>query len=122
LDQAYNDGILDTPKLDADSGPFCKFVESTEFFVDLVWCVRVVILSLRPFVGEFSTVFAKGEDSKTSMPQRLATKPDDKFFLCRIPTRNLDNKWNHDNIAVASRRKRYGHKQQAVGKKASMGT
>jgi hypothetical protein len=29
----------------------------------------------------------------------LATKPDDKFFLCRIPTRNLDNKWNHDNIA-----------------------
>jgi len=29
----------------------------------------------------------------------LATKPHDSFFLCRIPTRNLDNKWNQDNIA-----------------------
>jgi hypothetical protein len=29
----------------------------------------------------------------------LATKPHDVFFLCRIPTRNLDNKWNQDNIA-----------------------
>jgi hypothetical protein len=28
----------------------------------------------------------------------LATKPYDVFFLCRIPTQNLDNKWNHDNI------------------------
>lgn len=29
----------------------------------------------------------------------LATKPHDVFFLCRIPTRNLDNSWNRDNIA-----------------------
>jgi hypothetical protein len=29
----------------------------------------------------------------------LASKPHDVFFLCRIPTRNLDNKWNQDNIA-----------------------
>ena len=28
----------------------------------------------------------------------LATKPHDVFFLCRIPTRNLDNSWNRDNI------------------------
>jgi hypothetical protein len=28
----------------------------------------------------------------------LATKPHDSFFLCRIPTRNLDNTWNRDNI------------------------
>jgi hypothetical protein len=28
----------------------------------------------------------------------LATKPHDSFFLCRIPTRNLDNSWNRDNI------------------------
>ena len=24
----------------------------------------------------------------------LATKPHDAFFLCHVPTRNLDNKWN----------------------------
>jgi hypothetical protein len=29
----------------------------------------------------------------------LATKPNDVFFLCRIPTRNLDNSWNRDTIA-----------------------
>jgi hypothetical protein len=29
----------------------------------------------------------------------LASKPKDEFFLCRIPTRNLDNSWNRDNIA-----------------------
>jgi hypothetical protein len=29
----------------------------------------------------------------------LASKPHDVFFLCRIPTRNLDNSWNHGNIA-----------------------
>ena len=29
----------------------------------------------------------------------LASKPNDVFFLCRIPTRNLDNSWNRDNIA-----------------------
>src|SRR6516165_9879294 len=28
-----------------------------------------------------------------------ATKPNDLFFLCRIPTRNLDHPWNRDSIA-----------------------
>jgi hypothetical protein len=28
----------------------------------------------------------------------LATKPYDVFFLCRIPTQNLDNTWNRDNV------------------------
>src|SRR3974390_2524764 len=28
----------------------------------------------------------------------LATKPYDVFFLCRIPTRNLDNPWNRDTF------------------------
>jgi hypothetical protein len=29
----------------------------------------------------------------------LATKPHDVFFLCKIPTRNLDNSWNRDNVS-----------------------
>ena len=29
----------------------------------------------------------------------LASKPLDVFFLCRIPTRNLDNPYNRDNVA-----------------------
>jgi hypothetical protein len=29
----------------------------------------------------------------------LASKPDDVFFLCRVPTRNLENSWNRDSIA-----------------------
>jgi hypothetical protein len=28
----------------------------------------------------------------------LATKPDDRFFLCHVPTRNLDNVWNSTNL------------------------
>ena len=36
----------------------------------------------------------------------LATKPHDVFFLCRIPTRNLDNSWNRDNIAGCEQAKR----------------
>jgi hypothetical protein len=28
----------------------------------------------------------------------LATKPYDKLFLCQIPTTNLDNKWNAENL------------------------
>jgi hypothetical protein len=28
----------------------------------------------------------------------LATKPLDKFFLCQVPTRNLDNSWNDSSL------------------------
>jgi hypothetical protein len=28
----------------------------------------------------------------------LASKPHDTFFFCHVPTQNLDNSWNHDNI------------------------
>jgi hypothetical protein len=28
----------------------------------------------------------------------LATKPGDVFFLCAIPTRNVDNSWNEANL------------------------
>ena len=34
-----------------------------------------------------------------------ATKPNDLFFLCRIPTRNLDNPWNRDNVAACEQAK-----------------
>jgi hypothetical protein len=29
----------------------------------------------------------------------LATKPSDRFFLCHVPTQNLDNLWNETNLA-----------------------
>jgi hypothetical protein len=29
----------------------------------------------------------------------LATKPDDRFFLCHIPSQNLDNRWNATALA-----------------------
>jgi hypothetical protein len=35
----------------------------------------------------------------------LASKPHDVFFLCRIPTRNLDNSWNRDNVAASEQAK-----------------
>jgi hypothetical protein len=28
----------------------------------------------------------------------LASKPDDVFFLCHVPTQNLDNQWNESNL------------------------
>jgi hypothetical protein len=33
----------------------------------------------------------------------LASKPQDLFFLCRVPTRNLDNPWNRDNVAACEK-------------------
>jgi hypothetical protein len=36
----------------------------------------------------------------------LATKPLDVFFLCRIPTRNLDNSWNRDTVAACEQAKK----------------
>jgi hypothetical protein len=29
----------------------------------------------------------------------LATKPNDRYFLCHVPTQNLDNLWNESNLA-----------------------
>ena len=36
----------------------------------------------------------------------LTTKPLDVFFLCRIPTRNLDNSWNRDSVAGCEQAKK----------------
>jgi hypothetical protein len=35
----------------------------------------------------------------------LACKPYNQYFLCRIPTRNMDNKWNVDNVAACEQAK-----------------
>ncbi len=35
----------------------------------------------------------------------LATKPNNKFFLCIIPSYNLDNKWNADNLQACHQAK-----------------
>ena len=35
----------------------------------------------------------------------LATKPNDVFFLCKVPTRNLDNSWNEANVKACERAK-----------------
>ena len=35
----------------------------------------------------------------------LATKPHDVFFLCEVPTRNLDNAWNASNLQACEEAK-----------------
>jgi hypothetical protein len=35
----------------------------------------------------------------------LATKPFDVFFLCHVPSQNLDNLWNHTNLEACERAK-----------------
>ncbi len=35
----------------------------------------------------------------------LATKPDDRFFLCHLPTRNTDNSWNETNARACQQAK-----------------
>jgi hypothetical protein len=35
----------------------------------------------------------------------LATKPGDVFFLCHVPTRNLDNLWNDSNLQACEQAK-----------------
>ena len=36
----------------------------------------------------------------------LATKPLDVFFLCQLPTQNLDNSWNESVLKAAEQAKR----------------
>jgi len=36
----------------------------------------------------------------------LASKPYDVFFLCHVPTRNLDNGWNQTNLKACERAKK----------------
>jgi hypothetical protein len=35
----------------------------------------------------------------------LASKPDDRFFLCHVPTRNTDNSWNETNTSACQQGK-----------------
>jgi hypothetical protein len=35
----------------------------------------------------------------------LASKPDDAFFLCHVPSRNTDNQWNESNLAACEQAK-----------------
>jgi hypothetical protein len=35
----------------------------------------------------------------------LATKPHDCFFLCHVPTQNLDNSWNQSNLTACEQAK-----------------
>jgi hypothetical protein len=35
----------------------------------------------------------------------LATKPGDVFFLCHVPTRNMDNSWNGSNLQACEQAK-----------------
>jgi hypothetical protein len=35
----------------------------------------------------------------------LATKPNDIFFLCQVPTRNTDNSWNSSNLKACEQAK-----------------
>jgi hypothetical protein len=37
----------------------------------------------------------------------LAAKPNDVFFLCHVPTRNLDNSWNASNLKACEQAKTY---------------
>jgi hypothetical protein len=37
----------------------------------------------------------------------LATKPHDVFFLCQVPTQNIDNAWNESNLQACQQAKSY---------------
>ena len=37
----------------------------------------------------------------------LATKPNDVFFLCHVPTQNLDNVWNESNLQACLQAKQH---------------
>ena len=45
----------------------------------------------------------------------LATKPYDVFFLCHVPTQNLDNTWNESNLQACEQAKT--HWVQATSRK-----
>ena len=67
-----------------------------------------------PIVGQRDTLHLIAEDIATqylpsSRIQRfrlvLATKPYDSFFLCHVPTRNLENPWNETSLEGCTKAK-----------------
>ena len=52
----------------------------------------------------------------------LATKPNDVFFLCQVPSRGLDNIWNAPTCRHANRRRRCGRKQHHDAPRISRAT
>jgi len=64
-----------------------------------------VSVPIKGVKGESLHLIARGVaerclDSRKILKFRLAlaTKPYDVFFLCRVPSRNLDNTWNMSNL------------------------
>jgi hypothetical protein len=45
----------------------------------------------------------------------LATKPGDRFFLCHVPSQNLDNTWNETNIDGCEKAKAFWAKVTSRG-------
>ena len=62
--------------------------------------------------------------SKRIKRQRLAlaTRPHDNFFLCIIPSQNIDNTWNETNLTACRRAQNSGCRQRRGGVRASMAT
>ena len=52
----------------------------------------------------------------------LASKPNDVFFLCEVPTQNLDNSWNTRIWRHVKRPRRFGRRRPAAKAKALRAT
>ena len=52
----------------------------------------------------------------------LATKPNNVFFLCHLPTRNTDNSWNESNMLACQQAKTLWVWPLAAKRRASMVT
>ena len=62
--------------------------------------------------------------SKKIKRQRLAlaSKPDDKFFLCIVPSQNLDNSWNATALTACEKAKTSGCRRPRARRRASTAT
>jgi hypothetical protein len=93
----------------AQAKDFCRLHPSEDYWSDELCFVNV------PCKGERDTLHLIDEDVALAngVPnariQRfrlaLATKPNDVFFLCHVPSLNLDNAWNADSLRACEQAK-----------------
>ena len=91
----------------SEAKDFVKLHPSNDYWTKELWFVSVPIKGstkdslhlINPDLAQLYLPSAKIQHFRLA----LASKPQDVFFLCRIPTRNLDNAYNRDNVAACEK-------------------
>lgn len=85
---------------------FVRLHHDDVYWSDPLAFVNVPGLQMHIIDEELATALVQPSDVKW-FQLALAAMPNGKFFLCTVPTENLDNRWNADNVAACNQARTY---------------